>query len=592
MGLRSGCAALSGTHAPHLQRRNGIFHLRLRVPEELRLRIGLCEVKRSLRTYSDSKARLLAAIYVPRVRGAFEMLRAKEFSREHAHQIVREVFYDLKDEVNGGFLPRSSRPDLETNEQAELARECIRDLEDGIASRDFPKHLLVSANAICAAQGWSFDSLADGRRHDLLEGLARAVIEQQRVFLFRLRDRLSAYATNDPLFACAINCTPGLPRPHTSPSTVDLGPPLREAIETYLSQGKKKWTGKTHAGRVRQLRYVEEHFGPERELSTITGHDVRSYRDAIRRLRSNHHRTSARTFVQRQTENEKHRISAKTATLMFETVKAFFRWATEAEGFISVNPAENVRIESPKKTKGLKARRPFTDAELTTLFSQPIFTGCASAKRRFLVGSTLIRDDYFWIPILGFYTGARLGEIVQLHLGDIALSGQMPFIEITEAGGDQPNAPNAKHVKSAAGIRQVPLHPDVLQLGFADFVSSRRKNRKSTERLFHRIQFGSDGQASTVFSKWFARFLDKAGLTDRAVVFHSFRHNAEDAFRNALQPQYVIDRIIGHSDGSTSAMYGQGVSLQTKCEAIHKMELLIRVPNILGMNVIEQEGEL
>jgi len=208
VGLVVGCAALSRTHAPHLQRRNGIYHLRLRVPDELRLRVGMLEITRSLQTYSFERARLLAAIYLPRVRRALEMMKCEEFSRDAAQKLVRGVFDDLCDEVDDGFLPRSNRPDLEIFEQAELAKEHICELETSISNRAFPKHLLVSATTLCAAQGWSFETLADDRRHDMLEGLARAVIEQQKLFLFRLQDRLSAYTPADPLFACAINCTP------------------------------------------------------------------------------------------------------------------------------------------------------------------------------------------------------------------------------------------------------------------------------------------------------------------------------------------------------------------------------------------------
>jgi hypothetical protein len=137
-------------------------------------------------------------------------------------------------------------------------------------------------------------------------------------------------------------------------------------------------------------------------------------------------------------------------------------------------------------------------------------------------------------------------------------------------------------VKSEAGVRKVPLHPDLLSLGFAEFVAGRAKGKSQSKRLFHRVAYGADGQPSTIFSKWFARFLDKVGLNDPALVFHSFRHNAEDAFRNARQPQYVIDRIIGHSDGATSAGYGEGISLEVAQQAVHEMEMKIALLCVVG----------
>ena len=138
----------------------------------------------------------------------------------------------------------------------------------------------------------------------MLEGLARVLIEQQKLFLFRLSDRLLPYTVSDPLFANEVNCTAAWPKSGAENGKIPIGPTVTDAITAYLQQGRKKWTAKTHAGRARQLRYVEEHFGSDTPLIEVTPHDVRTYRDAIKRLRSNHHRTGARTFSQRQTENE------------------------------------------------------------------------------------------------------------------------------------------------------------------------------------------------------------------------------------------------------------------------------------------------
>lgn len=574
-----GLAAVSGSQVPHLQRRNGIFHLRLRVPGELRLRMTVGEVRRSLRTYSITQARLLAAIYIPRVKKVFEMINSEEFSRQDSTALVRACFDDLKATIDSGYFPTSRHPAFEIAEQAGLASEHIQQLEAEVNSRAFSPSIKIMAARLCTAQGLSFDTLACDRQLDLLEGISRACIEQQKFFLFRLHDRFSEYRPADALFCRGDNCTGASISQLAEGSSV--GPHVAEALSAYLLQGAKKWTPKTLAGRRRQLAYLKEYFGADTALAAVSPHDVRGYRDGIKRLRSNHHRTEAQTFAQRQTANESHRISPKTASLLFETCKSFFRWATEDEGYLVSNPAQNVRIESAKKAaKAAKSRRSFSEPELRSLFTQPLFTGCLSTKCRFQSGSTVVRDDYFWLPILGYYTGARMGELIQLHLRDINLTEPVQYLEITDVGGGDQGSGNAKHVKSAAGIRKVPLHPDLLELGFGDFVAVRAKGRKGTERLFHRISFGSDGQASTVFSKWFARFLDKAGLTDPALVYHSFRHNAEDAFRDALQPQYVIDRIIGHSDGATSALYGNGISLLTAFEAVAAMKLKVRLTEL------------
>ena len=173
-----------------------------------------------------------------------------------------------------------------------------------------------------------------------------------------------------------------------------------------------------------------------------------------------------------------------------------------------------------------------------------------------------------------------MGELVQLHMGDVHLEEDVPHLSINDDNCTPGTA--TKHVKSAAGIRRVPLHPDVLAMGFRKFVAQQRQRNRKSPRLFAEVPYGSDGQASTVFSKGFARFLDHIGLTEPSLVFHSFRHNAEDAFRDALQPQYVIERIIGHSDGAVSYQYGNGISLDVASEAIKAMRLQVRLPILLA----------
>ncbi len=61
------------------------------------------------------------------------------------------------------------------------------------------------------------------------------------------------------------------------------------------------------------------------------------------------------------------------------------------------------------------------------------------------------------------YTGARVGEIVQLRKQDVQRAGDHWLIEIT---------PDAGTVKSAQ-FRRVPLHPHLVELGFIDMVTAR-----------------------------------------------------------------------------------------------------------------------
>lgn len=451
--------------------------------------------------------------------------------------MVQTAFLDLAQRADNGFIPTTSRPDLERLEQVSLSQERQNELAAAVHDGECPTQARFLGQTMLARSGASWNDLPPERQADLAHGLTRALIEQQRLFVYRLSERLLPWVPVDPLFG-AINFTsPTEKPPSPEVNCTTTGPTVAEAVQAYLVYGKSRWTPKTLKGRERMLAYLVDHLRPAKPLVSVNPQDVRQFRDGIKKLRCNHFRSPGSSFLARQTENTDKQIAPKTASLIYEPTKAFFKWCKSVEGYLTADPAADVKIDLPK-VQGAKGRRPFTADELKLLFSAPVFTGSLSFRRRFAAGSQVSRDAYYWIPILGYYTGCRLGELVQLHVEDIDLNTETPHLVVTDAGGGKAGSGSEKHVKSAAGVRKVPLHPHLLDLGFAQFVESRRKLKKP--RLFYEIRFGADQQASTVFSKWFGRLASSRGLSDPALVFHSLRHGVADAFRNALVPPYLI----------------------------------------------------
>lgn len=544
----------------------------MRVPDRLRDRIGLQEVCKSLQTYSPTLARRLAASVSAKVMETFAMIdEITNVPPDEARKLIQACFAEVRREIDAlpPYIPETDLPDLELSEQISLAQDCICRLTGELENRAPSIGTERAASDAMARRGIDLKSIAPEGRARLLNGFTRILIERQRMITRRLLDPLAEYQPQDAIFLQGQAVL-------STASNMEIGPTVGQAVSEYLAAKSKVWIPKTARARAVHLGYFVDFIGAEHQLTTVSELEIRSFRNALVKLRANHGRRKHLSFQERLTENAAAQIKDKTAALIFEPIKAFFRWAFEDDGLLKRNPASSVRWQSAKVVKGVRSRRPFEPAELETLFSSPVFTGSKSPNRRFEIGSMVVKDAKFWLPILAYYTGARLGELVQIHISDVNLAGDIPHLDFNEShsSGDR------KHVKSAAAIRRVPLHPDILEMGFAAFVEQRRKWNKPSKRLFSEVNFGTDGQASTQASKAFARMFDKVGLSDPTLTFHSFRHGAADAFRDAQVPQYVIDSIMGHSDGKVSSHYGKGPSLQTKAEAVLAMGLPLSLPKL------------
>jgi integrase len=128
-----------------------------------------------------------------------------------------------------------------------------------------------------------------------------------------------------------------------------------------------------------------------------------------------------------------------------------------------------------------------------------------------------------------------------------------------------------KRVKTTAGHRFMPVHPELKRIGFLEHVAAVRRSSPAGARLFPELPVARTGYISDNFSKWFARFLDHLGIDDRRKGFHSFRHTFRDALREAEIPQDRVRELGGRSSGSTEDDYGSGTRPSTLAREIAKI---------------------
>jgi integrase len=182
------------------------------------------------------------------------------------------------------------------------------------------------------------------------------------------------------------------------------------------------------------------------------------------------------------------------------------------------------------------------------LFNASVFT-----EHEFPLGAH--GDAGFWLPILALFSGARqteLGSLTAANVQTVAESAVSLLYFVTERA-------RGKRVKTEASERVVPVHPEVIRLGFLSYVDARRSADGSDAWLFPSVSPEQGRAGVPAWSQWFGRYLRAAGVTDKAKVFHSFRHTVKDALRRGRADHEIREALIGHAQAS-SVSWGYGAN--------------------------------
>ena len=248
------------------------------------------------------------------------------------------------------------------------------------------------------------------------------------------------------------------------------------------------------------------------------------------------------------TDNPKKALSKTTIQHYLIVFKEFMRYA-EREDIIPNNL--NSAVDIPINALPL-LREPFTMPELHKIFNPETYI------------DPHVRNNLgkFWVPIIALYHGCRLNEICQLDTNDIVREKGIPCISINANGPD-------KSVKNKGSERVVPIHKKLIEMGFLAFVEYQRRNKVPKLFGFRKIK---RGLYNSQVQHWFARYLDKIGITESSKVFHSFRHTFETmATEKRIPPQYQ-NAICGWAEhGIGQRIYAHKKDVNIMQEELNKI---------------------
>ena len=347
-------------------------------------------------------------------------------------------------------------------------------------------------------------------------------------------------------------------RPPNSPAHRPTNrPTLSEVVDAWE---REQMPSKSVASQVRRVtrRFID--VNGDLPVDHIKKVHVREFlvrlRDSPRVLPSRLRGRSLSFFIEYGRQHpEIPKITAATINAHQIYLRIIFSWAFNRD-YVDYNAASGlaVRDNRPQAEK----RLPYNAEDLSALFERStLYTGHTPVVRT-RPGPHVYRDGRFWLPLMALFTGARLGELMNLWTTDLKEESGVKYLDITKGA-------TIKAVKSQSSERAIPVHPELLKIGIEQFFEERR--RTGYRYLFHELGRETvDGLSHLGWGDKWRRIQRYGGFDRPKKSFHSFRHTFKRACRSANIPEEVHDALTGHSSPYVGRRYGGGVPLKVLSE--------------------------
>ena len=307
---------------------------------------------------------------------------------------------------------------------------------------------------------------------------------------------------------------------------------LEEICNEYKAYVKKNRAEKTYEGVALVSKKLLAYFSPVRTIDTITLKDAEDFLDSLKKT------------------------APKAVYNYHRVLRAMWNKAVQWN-YLSSNVFEKIKL--PKRQAGKPSY--ITETELQKII------GCNIP--------VIVRQ----FVITAFYTGCRLGELVNLRWENVNLKeniitiGDKNFTTKTRKQRIIPIHPRVGQV--LAELQQSPK-PVTLSLSKSPHQTSPIKSKRSQPAGWrsedpdlptgkaglsghHTSPFvfsKSNGRSYTkdYFSRNFKRACRKAGI-DEDIHFHSLRHSAATGMINKGAPVPSVQKILGHANIATTMLY-------------------------------------
>jgi integrase len=385
-------------------------------------------------------------------------------------------------------------------------------------------------------------------RRELLRVLAEIQLEALERFEARDAGKIGSQETQHAL----LNIPD--PEPMEMPGqrhTNSGGMTLSDALDSFHRErtaGGSTLATKTMEEHKNAVRMFNEFMGGETSLKAITKRTIIEYKAALLETPNRYTmRFPGLTLPQAIKANGRRAepvptLAPKTINMKWLShLSSILQWASN-NGHMETNPAQGIRVDTGSKVHREPSYLPFTRDELKAIFGHPMFSDPSSYGLN------------QWALLVMLYTGVRnSSEMATMGLENIYEEQGVPVFFLADAS------------KNQRSKRLVPIHKDLVALGFLNYVEVLRKSGQP-------LLFPEWAKRRDKVNDWFNNtFLPSLGLKSKQKVFYSFRHTLATELARAGVPRELSKMISGHSPQEVASVYIHASPVTLMAEALNKV---------------------
>lgn len=403
----------------------------------------------------------------------------------------------------------------------------------------------------------------------LCHTVLRAWIDLEETAVQRLKGDFSDKPSDSLISALRQATSPTMVQHETEAATERS---ISDLIDAFTKDKQVKWAKKTKMSYVTVFGFLKAALGANTNINQVDRGAARALLETISTIPSNWKKKpeleglALSAAISKADALSLPKITHLTATGTYlRSINTLFAWALK-EGWIARNNFDGLEIAQTDEEEAEAAQNrkmPIPLPLLRTLFnSQPWKSRDESYKGN---------SSFYWGPLIALFHGCRVGEIASLLVSDIITVDGVPAISFTNILGDETFY---RKYKAKSTVRDVPIHPELLKLGFLEFVNKQKFN--GHHQLFPANKKDTRDQWGRELTRWFNPHLTK--LSDKPIrcSFHSFRHGFEDAQREAGIYQTPEGLTLGgrvdKNHNAVASGYGIGFKVSTLLPHIAKVK--------------------